>query len=311
MDRDPNYVAVGAFVVLLVAMAAGFVIWYSDTGDRRSFVRHEIYFEGSVFGLSEGGSVRYLGVSVGRIARIGLDPRDPSRVLVIADISDETPIAPNTVARLALQGVTGLLFIDLKPADPQRPRLDGVPSLRYPVIPSERSEFDVFVSSLPDVVAAAGNVLDRLNTMLSDDNLRAIGAVVSNLDEATKDLPQVTTDVRRLVATASEATADLRAIAADGRRLTAAAAPDVQAATASLRQAADGIAAASARIDRLVAENEASAQRFAGQGLAEIESLVRDLRDAARSLDRLGRRLEEDPSRLLYQPSTRGVEIPP
>jgi len=38
---------------------------YSETGDRRSYQRYEIYFDGSVFGLSEGGSVRYLGVAVG------------------------------------------------------------------------------------------------------------------------------------------------------------------------------------------------------------------------------------------------------
>jgi energy-coupling factor transporter ATP-binding protein EcfA2 len=37
--------------------------------------RYEIYFEGGVSGLSEGGSVRYLGVAVGRVVRIGIDPR--------------------------------------------------------------------------------------------------------------------------------------------------------------------------------------------------------------------------------------------
>ena len=36
MDRDANYVAVGAFVLLLLGMTAGFVLWYSETGDRRS-----------------------------------------------------------------------------------------------------------------------------------------------------------------------------------------------------------------------------------------------------------------------------------
>lgn len=311
MDRDPNYVAVGAFVVLLAAMATGFVLWYSESGDRRSYVRHEIYFEGSVFGLSEGSSVRYLGVAVGRVLRIGLDPRDSSRVRVVANISEDTPITPDTVARLALQGVTGLLFVDLKPADPARPRLDAVPSLQYPVIPSERSEFDVFVSSLPDVVAQAGEVLNRLNAILSEQNVESINAIIGDVERSTRELPQTMAETRRIVANVNAAVEDIRGAASATRDLAASTTPDVRFAMARLRAAADSIAEASLRLNQLLAANEASANRFGSQGLAEIEALVRDLRETAQTVDRLGRSLEHEPSRLLYQPSSRGVEIPP
>ncbi len=311
MDRDPNYVAVGTFVVLLAAMAAGFVLWYTESGDRRSYLRHEIYFDGSVFGLSEGSSVRYLGVAVGRILRIGLDPRDPSRVRVVADISEDTPIDQDTVARLALQGVTGLLFVDLKPADPTRPRLDAVPSLQFPVIPSERSEFDVFVSSLPDVVAKAGEVLNRLNAVLSDENIRSVEAVIASVEDSTRDLPRTMAEVRDLVGQVRSTVGEIEQAASAARGLADSTAPDVRAAMQRLRAAADSIATASGNLDRLIAANEASVNRFAGQGLAEIEALVRDLREAATAVERLGRSLEEDPSRLLYQPGKRGVEVPP
>ena len=69
-------------------------------------------------GLSEGSSVRYLGVVVGRVAHIGIDPREARRVRVVADIDAEAPIGADTVARLTLQGVTGLLFVDLRPRSP-------------------------------------------------------------------------------------------------------------------------------------------------------------------------------------------------
>ena len=311
MDRDANYVAVGAFVLLLLALGTGFVLWYSETGDRRSYERYEIYFDGSVFGLSEGGSVRYLGVAVGRVARIGLDPRDPSRVRVVADIFDDTPIAPETVARLALQGVTGLLFVDLKPADPEKPRAQLVPTLMYPVIPSERSDFDVFVSSLPDVMARAGEVLKRMNTVLSDSNVEAVSSALTGIKMASSELPATVADTRRLLAQLEAATGEVRGIAADIGGVTAMAGPELQATIAQMRSTADNLAAASARLDRFIAANEGSVGRFADQGLGEIDQLVRDMRESVRSFDRLSRRLEEEPSRLLYQPSTQGVEIPP
>jgi len=311
MERDANYVAVGTFMLLLLAMATGFVLWYSETGDRRQYQRYEIYFDGSVFGLSEGGSVRYLGVAVGRIARIGLDPRDPSRVRVIADISDDTPIESGTVARLALQGVTGLLFIDLKPADPNRRQMEPVESLNYPVIPSERSDFDVFISSLPDVVAKAGEVLNRMNAVLSDDNIGSVAATLSSVEDAARDLPDTVDDTRRLLAQLEGVAEEIRGAAADVRGLTSSSAPELREAIARLRRAADSIAAVSARIDHFVAANEDSISRFADQGLSEIDALVRDMRETAKAVERLSRQLGDDPSRLLYQPSTRGLEIEP
>ena len=311
MDRDANYVAVGAFVLLLLAMAAGFVLWYSETGDRRSYQRFEIYFEGSVFGLSQGGSVRYLGVAIGRVTRIELDPRDASRVRIIADISEDTPIEGDTVARLALQGVTGLLFIDLKPADPGKPRERPVPSIQYPVIPSERSDFDVFVSSLPDAVAKASETLNRLNAMLSDRNIKALTDALTSLEAAAAQLPGTMESTQRLVVELQSAAVEMRGAATDVRALGADAGPELRTAIRRLGEAAESAATMTARLDKLVADNEDSVSRFADEGLSEIQVLVHDMREAAQVLEQLGRQLEADPSRLLYQPATRGVEIPP
>jgi len=112
MEREANYAAVGAFVLLVTLIGALFVYWYSDTREHRDYDRYEVYFEGSVSGLERGAAVRYLGVGVGRVVGMHIDPRDPSRVQVIVDIDSTTPISSKTVAELSLQGVTGLLYID-------------------------------------------------------------------------------------------------------------------------------------------------------------------------------------------------------
>ena len=86
VERDANYAAVGAFVLVAALLGALFVYWYSDARDQRSFNRYEVYFDGSVSGLAVGGQVRYLGVDVGRVVRIKLDQRAADRVQVIVDI---------------------------------------------------------------------------------------------------------------------------------------------------------------------------------------------------------------------------------
>ena len=110
MEREANYTVVGAFVLLVVGMATAFVYWYSDARNTKSYVRHEIYFEGSVSGLTVGSTVRYLGVDIGRVVDIRLDRRAATRVQVIADIDQRAPISEKTVAELSLLGVTGQML---------------------------------------------------------------------------------------------------------------------------------------------------------------------------------------------------------
>ncbi len=55
-------------LLLILFMAASFVYWYTDQRDKRSYQRYEIYFQGSVSGLSAGSPVRYLGVDVGKVS---------------------------------------------------------------------------------------------------------------------------------------------------------------------------------------------------------------------------------------------------
>jgi len=80
MEREARYAAVGAFVLLVIAMAVLFVYWYSDSRERRDYTRYEVYFDGTVSGLARGAPVRYLGVEVGRVVRMRIDPRISSRV---------------------------------------------------------------------------------------------------------------------------------------------------------------------------------------------------------------------------------------
>jgi phospholipid/cholesterol/gamma-HCH transport system substrate-binding protein len=310
MDREANYVAVGAFVLLVIVLTAGFVFWYTDRADGVAQQRYEIYFDGSVSGLSEGSPVRYLGVAVGRVTGIGVDPRNAARVRVVADIAEDAPITGETVARLALQGVTGLLFINLEPRDPGSPPSPIIESLKFPVIPSQESQFDVLVSSLPDVVAHAGEALERINALLSDKNLASVTASLGHAEQASLELPAAIADARAMFTDLRGAAAEMQTTMTALGELSGTGGEDIKAAATRLREVAETLAGTAARIDRLVAENEGNVARFADQGLAEFQELVRETRRSVRAIESLTGSLERDPSQLIYRPAPAGVEIP-
>ncbi|MEZ5460136.1 MAG: MlaD family protein [Steroidobacteraceae bacterium] len=310
MEREANYAAVGAFVLLVTAMAGLFVYWYADSRDARSYQRYEIYFEGSVSGLTLGSTVRFLGVDVGRVHDIRVDRRAAGRVQVIADIDSDAPVTETTVAELSLQGVTGLLYIDLLGQPGTKKLIDDVPGERYPVIASVRSNFDVFVSSLPDVVASAGEVAARVNLVLSDENIEALARTVANIESASRSLPGTMREIDLLAKDLRVAAGEVRAVAASVRSLTDAAAPEATMALQRVRVAADNLASTTTRLDQLLAESQRDVRAFTRDGLPELEQLVRDSRAAAGEFQALMRSLRDNPSQLVYEPPASGVEIP-
>ena len=310
MEREANYAAVGAFVLLVLAMAVAFVYWYSDARDSKSYVRHEIYFEGSVSGLNVGSTVRYLGVDVGRVVALNIDKRSAERVQVIVDIAEDAPISDKTVAELSLLGVTGLLYVDLLGDAGNKRLAPPVPGERYPVIRSVRSGFDVILSGVPEVMGRASEVAQRASRLLSDDNLDSLSRTIGNLDEATRDLPGTMKELDLLVRDLRVVSRDFGQMTQSLQSVTADAAPTVRKAVERIGVVADNLAATSARLDRLLETNESSIDEFAQNGLPEVERLMREGSAAASELEALGRSLREDPSRLLYPPAAQGIEVP-
>jgi len=309
MDRDANYVAVGAFVLLVIAMAVSFVFWYTDQQDKRTYQRYEIYFPGSVSGLTAGGPVRYLGVDVGKVVRIMLDPQQRKTVQVIVDIDSTAPIDDRTRASLSLQGVTGLLFIDLE----QDPKAESAGVMaqgqRYPIIRSRRSDFDVLLSNLPALTTHLVELAAHFNEVFSDENVRALKATLDHVRLASEHLPETVREVQQLVAELRRTTQEVQGTVADLRGLVTKSSPDLEVAFANIRQISDNLAKTTASLNGFVTENEPGVSRFTKQSLPELEKLLRESRQAVREFRDLSRSLKRDPSQLIYESTYRGIEV--
>jgi phospholipid/cholesterol/gamma-HCH transport system substrate-binding protein len=310
MEREANYTAVGAFVILVVAMAGLFVYWYSDSREHRDYTRYEIYFQGSVSGLTVGGQVRYLGVDVGRVVRIRVDPRAADRVQVIADIDSVAPISPRTLAELSLQGVTGLLFVDLQQSKPGSDIMPPVASERYPVINSVRSDFDVFLATLPDLAGRTRELMVRLGEVLSPQNTAAMAQTISSVKQASDQLPQAMADLSALLTELRVTAAETRGFVQNLQGAANVLGPDLAKSVERLRETAENVATVTGRLDQMVAENRGDVRAFARDTLPQLEQTLRAARAAAEEARSLAQQLSDDPSRILYQPKNRGVEIP-
>lgn len=309
MERNANYVAVGAFMLLLIVMGVWFILWYSKASDARNYVTYEINFTGSVSGLDQGSVVRYLGVDVGRVKQMSLDRTRPSEVKVIVNIDEEAPISAATRANLNMQGVTGLLFINLK----QDPNGDASAPLKrgeqYPMIESLNSDFDVLLASLPELVGRASNLIDHVDTVFSDKNVAAVSQTLENLRATTQTFPQTATKVAELVDQLKVTLAEVHGAAAEIRGMAADSRPEIQQAMKRLNAAADNLSTTTANVNKFVSSAEVQMDHLSEQGLFELERLLRDSRAAANEFRELSRSLKQQPSQLIYEKTNSGTEI--
>jgi phospholipid/cholesterol/gamma-HCH transport system substrate-binding protein len=309
MEREANYLAVGTFILLVLVMGVAFVLWYTDANDGREYGTYEIRFAGSVSGLDRGSPVRFLGVDVGRVRRLGIDPQDPRRVEVVVDVDDSAPISTATRASLKYQGVTGLLYIELREAADVAKSASLRQGRRYPVIESVASDFDVLIESLPELMGRATALLDRAGRVLSDENLASINATLKNIKQTTDGLPATANNIANLVEHMQATVVEIRNAAEGLRAITTESQPQIQTAMAKMTAIAQNLEQASARIDRFTEKSEVQLGNFTEQGLFELQRLVRETRSAAREFRDLSRSLKENPSQILYEPPASGVEI--
>jgi phospholipid/cholesterol/gamma-HCH transport system substrate-binding protein len=309
VERDAKYATLALFALACVAAAVAFIWWYSGRGDQRDYQTYEIYFQGTVSGLSKGSPVRYLGVDVGRVTYLGVDEADPGQVKVIVDIDSSAPISGGTLAKLGLLGLTGLLYIDLQ----QNPDTSGTTALQqgtqHLVIPSRKSSIEASVEQLPEILGQATEVLSRIALVLSDENVRSVGQTLAHVEKASGDLPETMAEARALAT-------ELRGISSSTLELTnrlnqtlGKAQPDLETTLANTRIASDKLARTADALDRLLNQNDGGFGKAAGASVAELQQLVIDARSASNEVRELARTLRERPSSVLFEPKAAGVEI--
>ena len=152
METRASHVLIGGFVLLVIVGLFAFVIWLARVQIDREFARYDIYFEGSVAGLGIGGDVSYRGIRVGTVISITVNPDDPSRVRVIAEIGSDTLIREGDQASLQLQGITGVAFVNSEGATAEKPLIGAKADEPRPVIPSKPSQIEKLFQGAPELI---------------------------------------------------------------------------------------------------------------------------------------------------------------
>jgi phospholipid/cholesterol/gamma-HCH transport system substrate-binding protein len=312
MEKNANYALVGASSLILFVGMLVFVVWLARLQLTRDYDTYDILFQGPVRGLNQGGEVHFNGIKVGEVTKIALDRTNPARVVARARVTSDVPIRVDSYATLEPQGITGVNYIQITAGSPSKPLLKKtVPKDEVPVIRSQRSALADLLEGGGTVLSRTIEALDRVNRVLSDQNIKHFSAAVSDAQAVTAELRQR----KAMIADAQKALQDIDATSQQITKLAASADDmlngDGRRTLKNVADAAEEAKATAAEAHVMITKLQGPTQDFASNGLPQITQAVIELQNAAQSLQRLLNDVQSSPTSALGKPAGEEMKVKP
>ena len=300
MENKSHALAAGTFVVLLLALVIALSVWL--TRDTRDLQTYELSSPDAVTGLQPQASVRYKGVNIGKVTAITLDPQKIGNVLIQVAIDTQAPITESTFGTLGFQGVTGLAFVQLDDEGQSTvllPPSDGAPT-RIPMRPGLLTKL---TDQGEDLLAKLVTGTERVNTLLSDDNQKALRSTIDNLGQAAAGLQQLTASTNKaLPQFLQDSRATLKVIQDTSERV-GDSADEAKRSAASFKQTTERMNAKDGTLDQLARGVETLAltgQALNTATLPRLNRAVEDTARAARQVSRAVNTVNDNPQSLIF-----------
>lgn len=320
MERNANYALVGLSTLILTVALMVFVVWLARVRINAEYDLYDVVFQGPVRGLNEGGEVHFNGIKVGEVTKIALDKLNPRNVIARVRVTEDVPIRVDSYATLEPQGITGLNYIQITAGTGTRPLLKAADKARcerlglgrdcIPVLRSQRSAIADLLEGGGTVLTRTIEALDRVNRVLSDQNIKTFSAALSDTQAVTAELRErkaIVADAQAAVQRIEEATTEIAALSRSTREVVDG---DGKRAIKNLADAAEESRAAAkdarAMIDRL----QGPTADFATNGLPQVTSAVIQLQTTAESLERLVNEVQSNPTAALGRGKAEEVKVP-
>jgi len=302
METRANYALIGALVVLATALAAGFVLWFGQSEYRRNYDSYDIVFDGPV-SLEQGAAVRYIGIKVGEVATVRVDRFETSKVRARVRVSRDTPIRTDSTASIQLAGITGATFVQITAGT--GPMLEARPGEPVPIIPSERTLVDQIVAGGAQALGRANMTFERVNMILTDENIASVGRTLNNIERLTARLAAddgILADVSATLDDVSKAATAFEAASRELEDLGKSANENIEVAMIDIRELTTDVRrmarSATNTLDEATRAVTATAELIEGPAITAFENTgtaANDLRLLISRLDRMAREIERNP----------------
>lgn len=306
MENKSHAMAAGSFVLVLAVLLAGLTLWL--TRDRHDYTEYELSTADAISGLQNQATVRYKGVSVGKVTNITFDDVQKGNVLIRIAVDSKAPVsATGTYGMLGYQGVTGIAHIQLDDMTEPLQTAMALGDSGITRLPMKSSPLSVLADQGMTILSKVDEATKRINQLLGDENQERFSTLLGNLSEAAGNVSDVTramhTTLREQVTPAVQ---QFPAMAQDARKAMQAmekAGQEASALARDVRQMTATVQGPGGALEQITTGTQAmsrAAERFDRATLPGISQAASDVSFAARQLGNAASGIGDNPQSLLY-----------
>ena len=316
MSSKTRYYKIGVFVIIgFVLVVIGVIVFGAGQFFRKS-IMVETYFDQSVQGLDVGAPLKFQGVQIGNVKRIGFVFNHylttHTYVLVRAEIFQDAVGVRKSLGRLPtyeervltikgliekglrLQldsgGITGVAFLNMIYLDPKR---------NLPLNIDWKPEY-FYIPSAPGTITQITKAIEDLTVKLGDLDIKGItdkvNQILANTNKAIEEsqIAEVSKDIRRLLSSLDTNSKNLNSIMKS---------KEVQQSLKDLSQALANLNTASKEFPKTVSQVNTSLSelnRFTSSQQQQVERILENIRQTTENLQELTGTAKKYPSWLLF-----------
>jgi phospholipid/cholesterol/gamma-HCH transport system substrate-binding protein len=313
---------VGAFVLICAAIFLITIYQVSNAAMKGARVSYRTYLR-YAGGLEPGADVLFGGIKVGAVTAVRPDPQDPTRIEILLDVKQGTPLNAKSVAKLGSVTVITSPVISISMGSNDAPRLPPnsvIPSLEtislddderkiVGVADSAQTLLEAVHTDVNEVTGDARQLIANLNEISGKPNQQRVSEILTNadamitrispkIDQISDQLVKLTDDANGLVAKVSPAVDNMNATVSNANQTITAVRDPLQTDLAEAQKTLD-------QARSLIADLQA-AMRAKDQGITDT---LENVRTATDNLNDLTESVKERPWSLIRikQPKDRKV----
>ncbi|PAF43356.1 MlaD family protein [Helicobacter sp. 11S03491-1] len=195
MERHINYTLIGSIFFIVVVCMVIFIFWIGRIGvDDGKYRTYYVYTDKEVSGIAIDTPVKYKGITIGSVTKIGFDTTQPGIVIIRLAINASIGVHKDSFVILDSQGLAGLGYLSLKQGEnPEIIQKDEDPILEY-----KQNFMGKIASHADEATKELLSVLKNVKNLTSAQNIQNISHIIKSLDLLTSTLVETKDEINAL-----------------------------------------------------------------------------------------------------------------
>ncbi len=324
MESKANYALIGAFVLISVFAIMAFVAYLSNRQLDQQYNQFMVVYDSPPRGISVGSEVRFNGLQMGEVIQTELNPDDPNEVLVLIQVSADTPVMEDTYAQNEPLGVTGMSYIQLF-AGNSTTRLVPKNSKDIPRIKGQGSQIDQILGGGESMMKNANIAISRVVTLMDDQAVEDFHGILSNIETITQAVAESDLSSERIEEFLQKVEAMSEAIGSAAQSIQGTAngvtgilnqgeingvLSEAQQTLTTVRSTFSSFQNFAEKGSALSDEALNSVEQFSLTGLSDLSTALADLKELMGTLNIISEEIQHNPAALIVGDKKQEMELP-